>query len=265
MGEATDVTEHAYFVRTGEGRFAATSLVGGAWFVDEQHIAPLLGLLTHLVEVDRDTRRPDRLHFGRLSFEILGRVTIDEVVTTVRVIRPGRTVELVEAVAAQRGRDVVTLRAWLLAGADTAGLAATSLARIPAVDETPPWDPTTDWPGRFIESIEVRRRLHEPGRGHVWARTSVPLLADHGHSDLAAFVGLLDIANGMSVRADPQDVFYPNVDLTLHLFAEPRGRWVGFDTNVTFGAGGLGVTSSVIHDENGPVGVMAQMLTIRAR
>ena len=58
-------------------------------------------------------------------------------------------------------------------------------------------------------------------------------------------------------------IAFPNIDLTAHLFAEPRGGWVGFDTTVSFGAEGLGLTSSVVHDIDGPIGTVAQMLTVR--
>lgn len=255
--------ENAYFVPLGDGRFDATRHVGGAWFADEQHIAPMLGLLTHLVEVDRDLRRSDGMVLGRLAFEILGRVKIAEVSTQVRVPRPGRGVELVEAVASQDGRDVVSLRAWLMKPDDSRGVAGTPLSPIPSPEETPPWDPTEEWPGEFIRSVEVRRSKQGPGRGQFWARTNVPLIATTTYSRLAAFVGLLDIANGMMVRAHPKEIAFPNVDLTVHLFTMPEGEWVGLDTSVTFGTAGTGVTSSVVHDRNGPVGVMAQMLTVR--
>ena len=80
---------------------------------------------------------------------------------------------------------------------------------------------------------------------------------------LALAVGLFDIANGMAVRESPAEVEYPNIDLTAHLVREPRGEWVGFDTRVTFGAGGLGLTHSILHDEDGPLGSLAQTLTVR--
>ena len=67
----------------------------------------------------------------------------------------------------------------------------------------------------------------------------------------------------MTVREDPRAVAFPNVDLTAHFFTEPRGAWVGFDTRVSFGATGMGVTSSVIHDVHGPVGTLNQSLTVR--
>ena len=56
---------------------------------------------------------------------------------------------------------------------------------------------------------------------------------------------------------------FPNVDLTLHFFARPTGRRVGLDTRVAFGSEGIGVTSSVMHDERGPVGTIQQSLTLR--
>jgi len=82
-------------------------------------------------------------------------------------------------------------------------------------------------------------------------------------SVLARAVGLFDIANGLTVRAHPDEVAFPTVDLTAHLFDQPQGEWLGFDTTVTFGADGVGLTSSVLHDHRGPVGTLAQILTIR--
>jgi hypothetical protein len=119
------------------------------------------------------------------------------------------------------------------------------------------------WPGGFIASAEVRRLQLEPGRAAFWVRTQQPLLAGEEVSCLAGTAGLLDISNGMTVRADPRRIAFPNIDLTAHFFTEPRGEWVGFDTAVSFGPGGLGLTSSVIHDVHGPVGTSAQMLTVR--
>ena len=56
---------------------------------------------------------------------------------------------------------------------------------------------------------------------------------------------------------------FPNVDLTIHLFREPVRGWVGFDTKVTMGTTGMGLTSTTLHDELGPVGRAEQILTVR--
>ncbi|XVX19533.1 thioesterase family protein [Actinomycetota bacterium] len=253
----------AYFERTGPDSFRATPHVSGAWNTEEQHIAPALGLLAHVVETDRDARRDDGLIVGRLSYDILGTVPVGDMGAAVRVIRPGRTIELVEAALSYQGRDVVLLRAWLLQPDDTAHLHARPLPTIPGPDDTPPWDASAVWPGGFIESAEVRRAQVEPGHAAFWVRSPVELVAGEPARPLARAARLFDIANGMTVREDPREVAFPNVDLTAHLYAEPQGEWVGFDTRVSFGPGGIGVTSSVLHDETGPIGTMSQVLTVR--
>ncbi|CAN7265652.1 thioesterase family protein [Knoellia sp. LjRoot47] len=257
----------AYFERTGPTTFRATRHTGGAWTLDEQHIAPALGLLAHVVETDRDARRPetgrDRLPMARLSFDILGTLPIDEVDTRVEVRRPGRTIELVEATLSHGGRPAVLLRAWLVQRRDTTAIAGTPTPPIPSPDDTPEWDPTTVWPGGFIATAHLRRHQVEPGRAHFWVRTDEPLVEGEDVSPTAAAVGLLDIANGMTVREDPTRVAFPNLDLTAHLVRAPRPGWLGFDTAVTFGDDGIGLTSSVLHDEDGPVGTLAQVLTVR--
>mgnify|MGYP000616146169 CR=1 FL=1 len=98
--------------------------------------------------------------------------------------------------------------------------------------------------------------LYEPTEGEI-------LLDGEPVSGLAHAARLFDIANGMTVRRDPREVAFPNLDLTAHLFAEPTGDWLGFDTRVSFGDRGLGLTASVLHDERGPVGTMSQILTVR--
>ncbi|MBN0038744.1 thioesterase family protein [Cellulosimicrobium cellulans] len=255
----------AYFFRTGATTFRASPHVGGAWRTDEQHVAPALGLLAHVVETDRVARGRDDLAVSRLAYDIWGVFAIGDVETRVCVVRPGRGVELVEATLWCAGRCAVSLRAWLVRTGDTAELAGGAPAPVPGPQQTPPWDPANVWPGGFIDSIEVRRTAVAPGRTTVWVRTDVPLVADEEVGALAGTAGLLDAANGMAVRADPREVAFPNVDLTAHLFRAPLGGWVGLDTTVVFGAAGTGVTHATLHDEDGPFGTLAQSLVVRSR
>jgi hypothetical protein len=258
VDKSVNVSMSSYFERTGPSTFRPTAHVSGAWKLDEQHVAPALGLMTHLVEVERGSS----MAISRLSFDILGVIPLEEVSVSVRVLRPGRTVELVEAELSHGGRPAVVLRAWLMAGRDTASLAGTHLPPLPPPSAMEPWDPTSVWPGGFIASAQLRRTADGPGRARYWVRTDVPLL-DEPVSRLASAAGLFDIANGMAVRADPRAVAFPNVDLTAHLVRDPEPGWLGFDTTVTFGPTGHGLTSSVLHDERGPFGTVAQSLTVR--
>ena len=56
---------------------------------------------------------------------------------------------------------------------------------------------------------------------------------------------------------------FPNVDLSIHLYRSPVWGWVGLDTTVIFGADGVGLTSTTLHDRLGPVGRAEQILTVR--
>ncbi len=253
----------AYFERLGSDRFRPTEHVSGAWNEATQHVGPALGLLVHAVEVDLAARRDDPMIISRLSYELLGLVPMDAVDVSVEVIRPGRTIELVEATYAHGDRTGIRLRAWLQQPRDTVAVAGDGFDRIPGPTEMAPWDPTTVWGGGYLASAVVRRTSAGPGRSRYWVRTDVQLLAGEEVSTTARMAALFDIANGMAIRADPTTVHYPNIDLSAHLVRAPQGEWLGYDTRVTFGPGGLGLTASVIHDESGPLGTIAQSLTVR--
>lgn len=255
----------AYFRRTGPTTFLPTDHVGGAWALDEQHIAPALGLMLHQIELDRDERHSDtELVATRLSYDILGTVPLEEFEIEVELLRTGRSVELVQASMIHGGRAVVRLRAWLMVTRDTSALAGSPVPALEPPEQMPEWDPTTLWPGGFIASVRVRRLEQESGRARYWVRTPVTLLDDEPTSAAARAAGLFDVANGMAARVDPRQVVYPNVDLTAHLIREPQDGWLGFDTSVSFGPQGLGLTHSLIYDEVGPLGVVSQTLMVRS-
>ncbi len=253
----------AYFRRIDTNRFMPSEHVSGAWNVAEQHVAPALGLMAHVIEADHHGRRTDRLQIGRLSYDILGTIPMEAVSIDVAVIRPGRTIELVEARLNHGGRPAVILRAWLAKGYDSHALAATNLHPIDPVDAMPSCDPTLLWPGGFIRSVEVRRKEERPGRASAWVRSSCQLVEGESVSPTARLMMLADIANGISPLTSPATTAFPNLDLTAHLFREPVGEWLGLDVSVSFGRSGGGLTHSIIHDSAGPLGSLSQWLTVR--
>lgn len=252
-----------YFTALGEGRYRPTEHVQGAWSPDEQHVAPVIGLLLHSLQLNHPRTDAD-LAWARLSVDILGFIRREEMQVRTRVLRPGRTIELLEASVEIGGRDAVRMTAWRLVTQDTAAVAATEHEPMPGPDEAEPWAGMEHWDGGFIRSGEFRSvGGARPGRARTWVRSTVPLVGGEEASPLASWVGLLDTANGTAGRAEPGDWLYPNVDLTLHLHRLPQGPWVGLDTGVSWGPTGVGLTSSVVHDEQGPVGTLAQALTVR--
>lgn len=263
-----DTSALCYFERlgspdaTGRARFSPTGRVAGAWNTDEQHLSPIAGLLAHAL--DRHQERPD-LQLARISYDVLGTIPMDVVSVGVRIVRPGRTIELLEATADVAGRTVVRAQAWRLVRHDTAAIAGGWPPRLPEPAGLPELDLGSVWPGAYIASLECRQPAGSlPGRGQAWVRSDVALLTGEEVSPTADFLRLVDTANGVAVRADPRDWMFPNVDLSVHLYRRPVPGWIGFDTTVAIGPDGLGLTASHLHDETGPVGRVEQMLTVRA-
>ena len=253
----------AYFRRLDQNRFQPTQHMGGGWDPGELHFSPIGGLLVHAIE-QHVAGHGEHLLLSKISFDILGRLAYDVCEVSVRTLRPGRTIELVEATLSIGGRTVVTARAWLLVRVDTRSVEGMSVAPLPSPDSLATRGLRTAWPGGYVASLDTRP-VSDPatGRATVWLGTDVVLIADETVSALASYAALVDTANGIAVREDPNTWLFPNVDLTIHLHRQPTGRWVGLDTSVAFGPTGQGTTSSVLHDVLGPVGFAHQQLTIR--
>ena len=260
LGHAGEAYPDAFYVRLGEHRFASTLHSQGAWQAGEQHLAPASGLV--LAEVERCV--PSDKLVSRASFDVLGVIHSGEFTIDVEVVRPGRSIELVEA--SMRHGDLTSIRAriWRLSATDTTQVQGAEWAPLPPPAAMHPLAFSSVWSGGFIGSLEARQdSAARPGSGQSWLRTRYPLVAGEAELPVAGFLKLVDTANGLVVRERPGSVFFANVDLTVHFFRQPEAGWVGFDTRVNFGPTGLGETLSVLSDIHGPVGTAAQSLTVR--
>ncbi|GGA70610.1 thioesterase [Pseudoclavibacter endophyticus] len=252
-----------FFRNLGGDRYESTEHTQGAWNPNEQHLAAATGLLAHVLE-----RIPggEGKALSRISLDVLGMIPRGECEITSAVVRPGRRVELLEAQWHAGGRTSIIARAWRLARADTAGVAGTEDARLVPPESVEPSRHMDAWGGGFVRSLEYRplpgRRA---GSGAFWVRTGVELLEGVTASPLARLLGMVDVANGLAPRISPGDGAwsYPNVDLQLHLHRQPAGEWLGLEVRQQYGPEGVGLTSSVLHDADGPFGRAEQILLVR--
>ncbi|MFF1632801.1 thioesterase family protein [Leifsonia sp. NPDC058248] len=257
-------TSDAYFEQVGETLFRPTPHAGGAWSDAEIHFSPLGGLVVHAIERHIAEHHDDDLVLSRISFDILGFLAAEVCEVRVETIRPGRTIQLIEATVLIAGRTAVRARAWYLSTIDTRSVAGGADDRLASPEDLGSHPLTAVWPGGFVASLDVRPIAPaQPGRAAVWLTSDLALVAGEEASGLASWIALVDTANGIAVRQSPDRWMFPNVDLSIHLHRQPEGRWVGMDTTVTFGPTGQGVTSTVLHDLAGPVGYAQQSLTVR--
>lgn len=254
-------TPNAFYVPVSPGVYQPTLHVQGAWQETEQHMAPVSGLIMH--ELAMHEPRPD-MQLGRVCFDILGMIPLQESTIRVETVRPGRTIELLEATLTVGDRPIIRARAWRLAVSDMSEFAGNELPVMPGPDSAQPHDGTAEWPGGYIRSLRIDAIPGgREGRRQVWVSSDCDLIDGVKAAPIAAYTMLVDTANGIATRVRPTELMFPNVDLTLHFVREPDPSLVGLDTSVTFGPDGLGLTSSVLNDVHGPVGRVEQCLTVR--
>lgn len=261
LSTASDAT--SYYRHLGGNQFESTIHTQGAWNPYEQHMAPVSGLLVHALE---QFQPREGMRLARFNFDILGLIPAGPFTIETTMLRPGKTIELLQAELIAHGRPAVRVTAWRLQTGDTTAVQACEDDSLGSPADAEPWDGMAIWPGGFIRSLEGRVAPgHRPGRGLVWLRSPYSMLDGETSSPLVRLLGLVDSANGISARVEPGPggYMFPNVDLSLHLYREPVGEWLGLETHVTFAGDGIGLTSAVLHDETGPFGRSEQILTVR--
>ncbi|MFY1827555.1 thioesterase family protein [Myxococcus fulvus] len=256
----------AYFVRTGDGGFLPQRACAGAWNPEELHISPVNGLLLHELERWLANRKHGGKFVTRISYDYLGVLDFTRCEVAFELLRPGRAVELVEGILSQHGRPVLRARVWLLATQDTSAVAGGAREPLSPPEDGRPFALTRVWPGDYVASVDMRvLEGPVPGSTTAWLTTPLAIVEGDTVSDLARFALLVDTSNGIAVRRRPEEWQFPNVDLTIHLFRQPVGHWIGFDTRVVFGPTGHGLTSSDLFDQHGHVGHAEQILLVRPR
>jgi hypothetical protein len=255
----------AFYEPSGENRFVSTKNTVGPWSPDSQHMGPPSALLTRALQ--RCAPRDD-LALARITVEILGPVPIAELEVRAQVRRPGRAVELVEAELSVTGRAVARATAWRIAKTDTENVAVTTAEPLPPLADAERVYAPTDWIDGYLSAMEwfaVRGNWLAPGPAAAWARQRVALVDGEEPDGLQRLMAVADSGNGLSNRLDIQRWMFINTELTVHLLREPEGEWIGLDAETAIGPSGLGIASSVLHDERGQVGRGAQELLVRPR
>jgi acyl-Coa thioesterase superfamily protein/acyl-CoA thioesterase superfamily protein len=253
----------AFYQPLGDGVFASTGHTAGPWSSTNQHMGPPSALLVRALEA-LPTDAPMQL--GRVTVEILGPVPVAELTVTSTVERPGRSVELVRAELSHAGRPVARCSAWRILCSADRPYAVGADAPLPPPAEGVSMPRPDGWLPGYLDAMEWRALegdLGTPGPAIVWARQRIPLVAGEEATGLQRLVTVADSGSGVSSRLDPRKWLFINSELTVHVYREPAGEWIGMDATTIIGPNGVGSAFSVLHDESGSVGRGAQALLLR--
>ena len=248
----------AFFEALGPDRFRATALTRGPWDPGLQHAGPPAALLGRSVE-----RHGERsgLQVARITFDIVRPLPIAELQVTTRLLRGGRSVELVEATLRAGEAEVMRATALRIRTAELdlpAGLTPGPRLPGPAAGRALPFFPTGQDVGYHTAMFL------EPGPATVWLRLRHPLVPGESPSPLCRVLVAADSGNGVSAALDYQHWRFINPDLTVYLVRPPTGDWVALEAATTATAG-IGLADTTLHDEQGPIGHSAQALFVDRR
>jgi hypothetical protein len=202
---------------------------------------------------------------GRITLEILRPVPLAPLSVSVELVRPGRSVELLEASLSGPDGELIRARAWRVQASDL---------RLDE-QEPPPAGPDVAVEGEFFATGQevgyhtameyrfLKGGFVVPGPATVWMRPRVPLVSGEETTPLERIFITADSGNGVSAALDWRKTIFINTDLTVHLLREPVGEWVCLDA-VTH-VDGLGMADSALYDEHGRIGRAVQTLLVRSR
>jgi hypothetical protein len=274
----------SFFVPDGGG-FVSTELTRGPWDPDSQHAGPPAALIGR--EVERLPSDDGPRVVGRITFEILRPVPIAPLRVEARVVRPGRSVEMVEAVlSGSSGEQLVRATAWRVRSGEVelpvelTGAGGPGRAGILASTLRPGLAPPGPEQGEIRDFFDtgqdvgyhtameyrfVAGAFLEPGPATVWMRPRHPLVAGEQPSQLQRVLLVADTGNGASATLDWSRFTFINVDLSVHLHRLPQGDWVCLDSITIPEPNGVGITDTALYDERGPIGRAVQTLLIAER
>ncbi|HEY0934307.1 MAG TPA: thioesterase family protein [Trebonia sp.] len=254
----------SFFVPLGDDRWQATVHTTGPWDARSQHGGPPSALLARAMQ---HCEPRDELMIARFTCEILRPIPVGETTVQARLVRPGRSVELLEAVMTAGGREVARASAWRILR--TGGEPVASRLPVPAaLPGGPSVPPPPGWVDGYLSAIEWRAvsgGFTVPGPTTVWTRMRYPLVPDEEPAPLERVLIVADSGNGASWELDIARWHFINPELTVHLFREAAGEWICLDAHTAIAPGGVGLASSVLSDQAGPVGTGAQSLLIAPR
>ncbi len=260
------MSEGSFYIPDGPGRYISTMWTRGPWDPAFQHAGPPAALVAR--EIEALDGGAD-FFVSRFTLEVLRAIPVAPLQVQATLTRPGKRVQMAEAVLRDDTGDVAIARAWRVRRGDTVDVVTPDEPPdFPGPDggTAPGFDPW-DGPSYFsgVEWRIVAGGFVDPGPATVWMRMAVPLVADEEPSPLSRVLVAADSGNGVSQVVPLNTHLFINTELTVHLFRPAEGEWVCLDAHTRIGALGTGLATTDLYDERGRIGSGAQALLVAPR
>jgi hypothetical protein len=258
----------SFYRQVADDRFESAPLTRGPWDAGSQHAGPPAALIGRAIERRPGARADARV--ARITFDIARPVPIGPLTVSTRVVRAGRSVEVVEAELTPDGGPVaMRATAVLIRTAGQAAPGVPGVAPLPGPESSSsrPFFPMPYDQG-YHTAMETRfaaGSFLEPGPATCWLRMRVPLVEGEEPSPLTRVLVAADSGNGVSNVLDFRTHLFVNADLSVHLHRYPVGEWVCLDARTVVDAGGIGLADTALHDQAGSLGRAAQSLFVATR
>lgn len=208
---------------------------------------------------------------ARFTVEFIRPVPMAPLTLTSRIVRPGRRVQLIEAVLASAGEPVaraMALRIRVHAGIDLPADAGGPSETLPPPETVSPVRLVpVDWTN-FADALDTRPLiggLTEPGPSVAWIRLMVPVVDDEEPSPLQRVLVAADCGNGISSAVDIDRYLFINPDLTVYQHRAAVGEWIGLDARTRLEPHGSGLAEAALFDRQGRLGRSLQSLYVDER
>ncbi len=253
------------FEPVGQDRYLPTEASLSPWSDQAMHGGPPTMLMAR--EIERFSSDQEMM-VTRLTVELMRPVGRTPLEAKVRLVRPGRKVQIVKASLWNAEQEVARATALRIRTADV---------DVPLTDDPLPHpspESLQEWSGSWrrgsvyhLLGVEARGPgdVQHGAPGWAWFRLKLPLIPGEQPSGLLRICAAADFPNGISYVVDPRETSFVNPDLTIFVNRMPADEWVLVDARTWLEPHGTGVAEGALYDRRGRIGRSMQSLLVEAR
>ncbi len=258
------MTRAAFFHRDSDDWLVGNSGARGPWSPDTCHAGPVAGAIARAVELSLTERQ-----LVRLSIDLVRPVPMDGFRIEVDIERESRSLATTRARLLDRQQRVCATATTMHLTIADLGDVPTGVVPAPSFEATQPGSFPVIGGGHdlpaFPHSVDVAWPTgmpFAPGPNTVWMRTP-DLLQGEPMSPYQRLCPLADCGNALSRNVPGREINFINTDLSINIHRLPASDWIGAQFSSRWESSGIGLSSGLLFDTQGAIGVAHQTLLLR--